>query len=107
MEQEYQTALKKLESSSLEDCFDGLEILRELGDYKDARTRSKELINEYGGKSAISESMRAIAESYLGGQDGVQDPDKVAKWYNRASEWAREAVRDAAIALKETGLNTK
>ena len=102
MEEQYQTALKKLESNSLEDCFDGLEILLELGDYKDAKSRSEELINEYGGMGAIAESMRAIAEKYLGGQDGVQNPDKVVKWYNKSQEWSRKAIENASAALNDT-----
>ena len=53
MEEQYQTALKKLAGNNLEDRFESLEILLELGDYKDAEARSEELIHEYGGMAAI------------------------------------------------------
>ena len=96
MEERYQTALAKLESSSLEDRFDSLAILLELGDYKDAEARSEELINEYGG-------LTAIGHQYWEGQDVVQDYDKAMEWYQKAAEFGDPDGMCRAGVMYQTG----
>ena len=100
MEQQYQTALTNLKSSSLEDRFESLEILLELGDYKDAEARSEELINEYGG-------LAAIGARYWEGQDVTQDYGKAMEWYQKAVDLGDTLAMCNIGVLYENGYGVK
>jgi len=74
---QYREALNLIENGNQ---LDGLEVLIELGDYKDSNARSESIIQQYGGYSGIG-------NLYSDGDGVEQSYEKAVEWYLRGAQY--------------------
>ncbi len=95
LEEQYQTALQMIDSEDQDTQYDGLTILLDLDDYKDAKTKSEELLNIIG-------SLADIGYFYEWGSGVDKNYEKAKMWYEKSLDSDTEA-KYAAYAMSQIG----